>query len=142
MYYKYIFSGSLMLLVSENEISALVDSFYGKIREDNLLGPIFETALAGEWGPHLEKMKAFWSSVMLATRRYKGNPMMTHLRLPPLTREHLDRWLKLWSQTTSEICSEPAASIFLDKAEMIGERFLFASAYHHALAHGHTLETA
>lgn len=142
MYYKYIFSDLPMLLVSENEISELVDSFYGKIREDDLLGPIFETALEGEWGPHLAKMKAFWSSVMLAKRRYKGNPMMAHLRLPPLRREHLDRWLKLWSETTSEICSEPAASIFVDKAEMIGERFLFASAYHHTLAHGHTLETA
>ncbi|MGH9582965.1 MAG: group III truncated hemoglobin, partial [Bryobacteraceae bacterium] len=106
-----------MSLVTENEISELVDSFYGKIRNDELLGPIFETALGGEWVPHLVKMKAFWSSVMLASCAYKGNPMMAHLRLPRLRRGHLDRWLELWRETTSELCAEPAASLFVEKAE-------------------------
>lgn len=132
--------------VTENEISELVDTFYGKIREDYLLGPIFETALHGEWGPHLAKMKAFWSSVMLATGTYKGNPMMTHLRLPRLTGTHLNRWLEMWREATSAICADPAvASIFVGKAEMIGERFVLASLYYHPYdseESQHAIETA
>ncbi|HEX7361891.1 MAG TPA: group III truncated hemoglobin [Bryobacteraceae bacterium] len=135
-----------MSFVSESEISELVDTFYGKIRDDDLLGPIFETALHGEWDPHLAKMKAFWSSVMLATGTYKGNPMMAHLRLPRLTGAHLNRWLELWRETTSAICAEPkAAYLFVEKAAMIGERFVLASLHYHPYdpkESGRTLETA
>ncbi len=52
--------------------------------------------------------------------------MMAHLGLPRLTREHFDRWLELWRQTTSEVCTEPSASVFVEKAEMIAERLLHA----------------
>lgn len=126
--------------VTELEIAELVDSFYGKIRNDLVLGPIFASAIGEDWGPHLEKMKAFWSSAMLASGTYKGNPMIVHMSLPRLTREHFDRWLELWRQTTVQICGEYAASLFVMKAEMIAERLLYGiSAYHDSLpddAHG------
>lgn len=113
-----------MSQITESKIAALVDDFYGKIRTDALLGPIFSEAIGDDWGPHLQKMRTFWSSVVLASRTYKGNPMIAHLNLPRLTREHFDRWLKLWRQTTAEVCGEPDASLFVQKAEMIGERLL------------------
>jgi hemoglobin len=120
--------------VTESMIAELVDDFYGKIRVDPLLGPIFDSAIGDNWDLHLQKMKAFWSSVMLASRTYKGNPMITHMNLPQLTREHFNRWLGLWRQTTSEICSEPAASLFVRQAEGIAERLLAGiSAYRDSL---------
>ncbi len=115
-----------MPAVTEEQIAELVDNFYGKIRNDRLLGPIFASAIGDDWGPHLAKKKAFWATVMLAARTYKGNPMMTHLGLPRLTREHFSRWLELWRQTVNEVCVEPTASMFVDKAEMIAERLLHA----------------
>ena len=45
------------------------------------LGPVFERVVGDAWEPHLEKMRAFWSSLVLASGRYKGNPMMAHLML-------------------------------------------------------------
>ncbi|MGH9617712.1 MAG: group III truncated hemoglobin [Acidobacteriaceae bacterium] len=120
--------------VTEPEIATLVDDFYGKIRIDPLLGPIFASAIGEDWGPHLAKMRAFWSTAMLASRTYKGNPMLVHLNLPRLTRDHFNRWLGLWRQTTAEICSEPVASLFVRKAEMIAERLLDGiSAYRDSL---------
>ena len=110
--------------VSESKIAELVDDFYGKIRIDPLIGPIFATAIGEDWGPHLAKMRTFWSSVMLASGTYKGNPMIAHLNLPRLTREHFDCWLALWRQTTAEVCGKSVASLFVQKAEMIGERLL------------------
>ncbi len=123
-----------MQTTTEPEIAELVDNFYGKIRTDLVLGPIFASVIGDDWGPHLQKMKNFWSTVMLASRTYKGNPMMAHLNLPRLSRAHFDRWLQLWRETTAEICGEPAASLFVEKAEMIGDRLLHAiSAYRDSL---------
>lgn len=119
--------------VTESEISELVDNFYGKIRVDSLVGPIFD-AVIQDWDDHLGKMKTFWSSVMLASSTYKGNPMIAHMSLPRLTREHFDRWLSLWRQTTAEVCDEHSANLFVMKAEMIAERLLYGNnAYHDAM---------
>ena len=120
--------------VTEDCIAELVDSFYGKVRDDQLLGPIFSGAIGTEWEPHLEKMRAFWASVLLASRIYKGNPMIAHLQLPRLTPQHFERWLQLWRETTSGLCSQAVAALFVQRAEMIAERFLHAiSTYHDAV---------
>lgn len=116
--------------VTEDSIAELVDTFYGKIRTDQLLGPIFAGAIGSDWGPHLGKMKAFWSSVLLASGTYKGNPMIAHLQLPRLTEQHFAHWLQLWRETAATLCSEELASVFVGKAESIGERLLYViSAY-------------
>lgn len=109
--------------ITEGQISELVDGFYGKVRYDPMLGPIFAAAIGDDWTLHLAKMKAFWSTVVLASRTYKGNPMVAHLALPRLTRGHFDRWLALWRETVAEICGE-AGDIFVWKAEMIADRLL------------------
>ena len=114
-----------------HSIADLVDTFYGRIREDRLIGPIFAHAIGPDWGPHLDKMKTFWSSVLLASRAYKGNAMIAHLQLPRLTRIHFERWLQLWRETAAALCSAELASLFIRKAQMIGERLLHAiSTYH------------
>lgn len=117
--------------IDENSIASMVDGFYGVIRQDRLLGPIFNDAIGEEWGPHLEKMKAFWSSILLASRTYKGNPMLAHLKLPRLTDTHFDRWLELWRETAARLCSKDLADIFTQRAETIGARLLGAISRHH-----------
>jgi len=134
MYYKYILSLYMYQAVSEDSIAELVDTFYGKIRDDQILGPIFAQAIGTDWNPHLEKMKAFWSTVLLASRSYKGSPMMAHLQLPRLARHHFERWLQLWSETVEGLCTEKVAAIFIQKAQMIAERLLNAIATYHESA--------
>lgn len=137
MYYRYIFMTSCtpFRTVNAESISEMVDVFYGKVREDPLLGPIFADVIGDDWGPHLAKMKAFWSSVLLASRTYKGNPMLAHLQLPPLSARHFDRWLKLWRETGAEICSEEVASVFVQRAEMIAGRLMHAISMYHGSMH-------
>lgn len=119
--------------VNENSIADVVDTFYGAIRHDRLLGPIFASVIGDEWAPHLTKMKAFWSSVLLASRTYKGNPMIAHLRLPRLTQGHFERWLQLWRETAAALCSTELAELFVERAEMIGGHLLHTiSQYHDA----------
>ena len=67
--------------LSDHALRYLVDSFYAKVRADSELGPIFKRAIPGDWGPHLATMHDFWSSIMLTSGRYKGNPIAVHLRV-------------------------------------------------------------
>ena len=67
--------------IDEAMIERLVRSFYVRVREDAILGPIFAAKIE-DWEPHLQKMFAFWSSVALMSGRYHGQPMARHLPLP------------------------------------------------------------
>jgi hemoglobin len=107
-------------LPSEDEIARLVDRFYAKARRDAALGPIFENAIGENWDRHLATMRDFWSSVMLTTGRYKGNPMAKHMR-HPIAPEHFARWLELWGETTEELFGEALAARFREKAARIAE---------------------
>ena len=107
--------------ISEDGIQRLVDQFYSKIRADPELGPIFEDTIEGDWSPHLTTMRDFWSSVMLSTGRYKGNPVAVHLRIGGMEPSLFDRWLDLFGETCSELFEEAEAHAFRTKAERIAE---------------------
>lgn len=121
-------------VASEGQIRELVDRFYSRVRNDELLGPVFADAIGNDWEPHLAKMSDFWSTVVLASRRYKGNPMLTHLMLPRIEREHFERWLAYWRDTTAEVLGDTSAAVFVKKAEFMAERLLSAIDAHHELA--------
>lgn len=106
-------------LTNEPEIELLVRRFYSRIRADETLGPIFEQAIGDDWEPHLQKMFSFWSSVMLMTGRYKGQPMVTHMRLKSVEPEHFDHWLALFRETAEDTCDAETAAEFLQRAERI-----------------------
>ena len=65
--------------ITEAGISDLVTRFYAKVRCDLLIGPLFNRTI-DDWDAHLAKLSAFWSSVMLTSGRYKGNPMVAHMK--------------------------------------------------------------
>ncbi|MBV9550507.1 MAG: group III truncated hemoglobin [Alphaproteobacteria bacterium] len=105
--------------VDEAMIRTLVHAFYAKVRADAELGPIFDRAIGSEWDVHLAKMCDFWSSVMLTSGRYHGNPMGAHLKLKSVTPAHFQRWLALFRQTATEVCDPASAAQFVAKAENI-----------------------
>jgi hemoglobin len=107
--------------IIEQEISTLVDTFYAKVRLDPEIGPIFN-AIVGDWPHHLATLKDFWSTVLLTTGRYKGDPMMRHLQLP-LDPDHFTRWLALFSETATEVLPPEQAAIVIAKSERIAENF-------------------
>lgn len=105
--------------IDEPMIAALVTAFYAKVRQDPLIGPIFE-AKVEDWDIHLEKLCAFWSSVTLMTGRYHGRPMQAHMSLP-VGGEHFDRWLALFEATAKAICPPVAAAYFIERAHRIAD---------------------
>lgn len=98
-------------------INRLVRTFYGKVRVDAVLAPVF-AAKVTDWEPHLIRMGEFWSSVALMSGIYHGQPMQKHLPLPVDAR-HFDRWLQLFRAAAHEVCPPVAAAHFIERAERI-----------------------
>ncbi|EPX87828.1 hypothetical protein ruthe_00032 [Rubellimicrobium thermophilum DSM 16684] len=103
--------------LDEDILTALVHRFYAKVRADDLLSPVFAARIR-DWGPHLDRMVAFWSSVALMTGRYHGAPVPAHAALP-VTWDHFDRWLALFRATAAEVCPGPGAAHVIAAAERI-----------------------
>ena len=107
--------------IDEAGLARLVEAFYDRVRTDAELGPIFNDAI-DNWPHHLKKLTAFWSSVMLTSGRYKGQPVPAHMKhRDRITPELFDRWLGLWEQTTDELMEPDAAVALQAKAARIAE---------------------
>jgi hemoglobin len=112
---------------TETTIRALVDRFYARVRRDPVLGPVFADAIAEDaWPAHLEKMYAFWSSVMLTSGRYKGNPVGTHQTVAGIAPPLFGNWLDLFEAAAVELFVPEVADRFVGAARRIGESLKLA----------------
>jgi hemoglobin len=113
--------------ITESTIKLLVDSFYARVRHDPVLAPIFADVMAKDtWPAHLEKMYAFWSSVMLTSGRYKGDPVATHRRVPGLAPRMFGNWLDLFETTAADLFAPETAERFVRAARRIAESLKLA----------------
>jgi len=118
------------LAIDEDSLTLLVDTFYAKVREDVLIGPVFNRAIA-DWPGHLGKLQSFWSSVMLASGRYKGRPLPAHVRhADSISPASFERWLGFWRETTEELFEPGPAAALQDKAERIAESLSLGIDFH------------
>lgn len=83
---------------SPADIKMMVDEFYGKIQDDELLGPIFNGVIQDNWPAHLEKMYGFWETICFDVRKYSGSPFQKHIPLP-IDKKHFDHWIALFHET-------------------------------------------
>jgi len=105
--------------IDEPMIERLVRTFYGAVRTDDLIGPVFAERIV-DWEPHIQRMCEFWSSVALMSGRYHGQPMVKHLPLP-VDGRHFDRWLELFERTARDVCPPVAAEHFIERAQRIAQ---------------------
>ena len=112
--------------LDEPALERLVTLFYGRVRRDPLLAPVFEPAIA-DWDAHAAKLVDFWHSVMLTSGRYKGPMMASHLRhRARIAPAHVARWLELWREATAEALPPAQAEALRRKAERIAESLSLA----------------
>ena len=107
-------------------IGRLVREFYRRIRANDRLGPIFAGVIGDHWEPHLEKMTNFWCAVILKNGAYSGRPVPAHLKLKQVREEDFDIWLKVFKQTTADLCEPSVAAVFVERAERIAESLKLA----------------
>ena len=110
--------------VDSDFISELVEQFYAKVREDALLGPIFN-ARVDDWPDHLARLKQFWRSILHNSGEFSGNPMARHLAIPGLEQAHFAHWLELFYATLRDLADHPGAVGLVGKrARMIADSLL------------------
>ncbi len=109
-------------LVDRSGIELLVNSFYDTVREDETLGFIFNEVAKVNWETHLPKMYSFWETVLFRSGGYKGNPLVAHAKLAPLTeigKKQFDHWLQLFEETVdTHFAGENAGHIKRCAADM------------------------
>ncbi|MGH7211634.1 MAG: group III truncated hemoglobin, partial [Acetobacteraceae bacterium] len=108
--------------LTEEGIRRLLDLFYRRVRRDPVLGPVFTRVIGttdAAWAAHLARLADFWSSLMLRSGRYRGDPFSVHLRLPNLQPPMFDRWLALFGESCGEVFEPDVAGAFLDRAERV-----------------------
>ena len=101
--------------IDEAMIERLVRRFYGKVRADSVLGPVFEARIT-DWEPHLQKMFAFWSSVALMSGRYHGQAFAAVRRCAAF-RSLADAF----AETDRQVCPPAAAQRFILLSHRVAE---------------------
>jgi hemoglobin len=104
------------------QVKVLVDKFYEKVNNDELLSPIFNENVKVDWQTHLPKMYKFWGTQLIGTADYNGRPFPPHMDLN-LDKEHFQRWIQLFLATVEENFSGKVAEIAKQKARNIAAVF-------------------
>ena len=111
-----------MDIATSADVAMLVDRFYGKVRVDALLGPIFNDVAQVDWPTHMATLYSFWETMLLGTGTYRGAPFPKHAVLP-VEKAHFDRWLELFLATVDENFSGPKAEEAKGRALSIADTF-------------------
>lgn len=113
---------------SLDDIKLLVDAFYTKVRDHELLGPVFAEKIT-DWTPHLEKMYRFWQTLLLEVHTYTGSPFPPHARLP-VGKDHFDSWIQLWHDTVDAFFEGERASEAKWRADKMAVLFHYKIQYY------------
>src|SRR5438105_4589398 len=96
-------------ITDRRDVAYLVNVFYDRVRDDDILGPIFDDIAHVDWATHLPRMYDFWESVLFARGTFKGAPLVVHralARRTPLTTAAFDRWIALFQSTVDDLFSQ------------------------------------
>lgn len=111
------------------DVKTLVDDFYGRIRANELLAPIFEGVIGNNWERHLQRMYDFWQTILLEAPAYSGSPFLKHAKLP-IAKEHFDTWIALWYQTIDDHFTGEKAEEAKWRAARMSEMFQYKLDYY------------
>ncbi|HEY1019144.1 MAG TPA: group III truncated hemoglobin [Sediminibacterium sp.] len=101
------------------DIELLVNEFYRKVTEDDVIGFIFSDIVKMNWEKHLPIMYDFWDNALFFTGSYSGNPMNLHKHLHhirPLDSKHFLRWVDLFLETVDDNFEGEKASLARQRA--------------------------
>ena len=87
---------------SLDDIKLMVNIFYQRIKQDIVLGPIFEEKIQDRWPVHLEKMYRFWQTILLEEHTYNGSPFPPHAQMA-IDESHFVIWLKIFTTTVDDL---------------------------------------
>lgn len=112
------------------DIKLLVDTFYGNVRQNELIGPIFNERIGDRWPEHLDKMYRFWQTILLTEHTYHGSPFPPHIQLP-VTAIHFETWLKIFFETVDVLFVGEKAEEIKYRGQKMADMFSYKLDYIH-----------
>jgi len=109
--------------ISAVEIDGVVTEFYARVREDDVLAPVFFQSLPPQpkvWRVHEEKIAAFWRNAILFERSYNGNPQKVHGERDAVEVKHFAVWLALFDEVLKDKLRPEQAAAWSNLAHRIG----------------------
>lgn len=116
-------------ILTLEDVKLLVDDFYNKVQQNEILAPIFNNVIGGNWPKHLEKMYGFWQTLLLDVQAYSGSPFLKHAKLL-ISAAHFDIWIGLFNQTVEEHFEGEKATEAKWRAARMSEMFQFKMDYY------------
>ena len=108
----------------EQDVQLLVRTFYDKVLQDPMLGPLFKYVLDNHWQEHLQLMDRFWMNILFYSGKFDGNPLKTHKEIHHFSRlnaAHFMQWLQLFNSTIEELFEGEKAEQAKERAFAISE---------------------
>jgi hemoglobin len=99
-------------ITGRQDLYPLLQQFYSRAFEDELLGPVFVDVAKMDLAEHLPVICDFWHTVLFRSGRYRRNAFTPHLALhtrAQLSPAHFERWLAIWTATVNERHAGPRA---------------------------------
>ncbi len=109
-------------LENRSDVELLVKTFYEAVRQDSLIGPIFDVQVKVDWDVHIPKLVGFWHDMLFGGEEYRGRPFAPHIPLD-LKPEHFERWLHLFFRTVDQLFHGHKADEVKFRAWRIAENF-------------------
>ena len=104
---------------NREDIILMVNSFYEKVKEDELLAPHF---IHTDFDHHMPRMIDFWCFTILDEGSFKGNIFDKHAPLK-IDDSHFERWLKIFEININSSFKGENANKALQRAKLIGYTF-------------------
>ncbi len=104
------------------DVILLVNSFYKTVLKDDLIQPFFSDHMTSSIKDHMPVMYDFWESVLFDKAIYKGNPMVSHIKLNrkmKIEEMHFNQWVRLWEKTTDSLFTGEIAEKAKKKAHLM-----------------------
>ena len=110
------------VIESRADIETLLQSFYRKLLTDAEIGYFFTEIVPLDLSTHLPLIADFWESVLFNRNSYAKNVMAVHQHissLSPIKKEHLDRWVRVFSETVDEQFTGERAELAKQRAASV-----------------------
>ena len=115
--------------VTDAQIAAVIDDFYGAVQVHPGLGPVF-AAHVRDWDAHKVKITAFWRGAILFERGYDGNPMQVHRAAGDVRPGMFVPWLALFDAVLQRNLPEEVAAPWSALAHRIGRGLAYGLGTH------------
>jgi hemoglobin len=107
---------------SRGDIERMLYTFYRKAFADELIGYFFKEVVPLDLNIHIPVITDFWESILFNTHNYRKNVMAIHKQISDrstINKQHLDRWVKLFTETIVEEFEGPKAELMKQRARSI-----------------------